>query len=65
MYLFAALVFSGDCSVFPADRSGLTDTLKCFEIKSYEWYPSFVRLQVTGEMNFNWKSKKYQFNQPI
>src|SRR6218665_3237890 len=58
------LVYSGDCPVLPADKSGLADTITCFEITSYEWYPSFVQLRVSGEMNFNWISKKYQFHQP-
>ena len=56
------LAFSGDFPVLPSDMSGLADTIECYKIESYHRYPGFVRLRVLGEMNYNWKYKKYEFN---
>src|SRR6218665_2670980 len=56
------LVFDGDFPVFPSDKSGLAHTIKCQKIEPYDRYPGFIRLRIWGELNFNWKYKKYQFN---
>ena len=57
------LAFSGDFPVLPSDMSGLADNIKCCKIQTYHRYPGFVRLRVWGELNYNWKYKKYEFNQ--
>src|SRR6218665_712283 len=56
------LVFSEEFPVLPRDLSGLASTISCFKIEQYESYPGFVRLQLIGEMNYNWKFKKYEHN---
>ena len=57
------LVFSGDFPVLPSDMSGLADTIQCYKIEPYDLYPGFVRLRLLGKMNYNWKYKKYEFNE--
>src|SRR6218665_1188404 len=52
-----------DFPVLPSDMTGLADTIKYCKIESYHRYPGFVRLRVLGEMNYNWKHKRYEFNQ--
>ena len=42
--------------------SGLSDRIMFFKIEPYHKYPGFVRLRNLGEMNYNWKCKKYEFN---
>src|SRR6218665_1988547 len=59
------LAFSGDFPVLPNDISGLADTINCYEIKSYDEFPGFVRLRPSGEMKYNWKSKEYTFKRNI
>src|SRR6218665_554753 len=56
------LVFSGDSPVLPSDMSGLSETIECYKIEPYERYPGFVRLRYWGEMDYDWKYKKYEFN---
>src|SRR6218665_1013451 len=56
------LVVSGEFPVLPRDLSGLASTIKCFKIEQYDSYPGFVRLRLLGEMNYNWKFKKYEYN---
>src|SRR6218665_677229 len=55
------LVYSGAFPVLPSDFSGLADTIKFLKIEPYDRYPGFVRLRICGEMNYNWKFKKYEF----
>src|SRR5688572_8444917 len=56
------LVFTGDFPVLLGDVSGLSDRIMFFKIEQYHKYPGFVRLGNLGEMNYNWKCKKYEFN---
>ena len=56
------LAFSDHFPVLPSDISGLADTIQCCKIEPYIGYPSFVRLQVLGDMNYDWKNKKYKFS---
>ena len=56
------LAFSGEFLVLPSDVSGLADRIECYKIETYDGYPGFVRLRVWGEMTYNWKYKKYEFN---
>src|SRR6218665_1072145 len=56
------LVFSGEFSVLPSDFSDLAETIICFVSEPYHRYPGFVRLRKFGDMNYNWKLKKYVFN---
>src|SRR6218665_3607112 len=58
------MVFSGNLPVLPSDISGLSDTIRCYEIVSsmYTAFPGFVRLRLLGEMKYNWKKKEYKFN---
>ena len=56
------LAFSGDFPVLPSDLGGLADTIKCYKIEPYDRYPGFVRLREWGEINYNWKVKKYEIN---
>src|SRR6218665_1774459 len=56
------LVFSGEFPVLPSDVSGLVDLIKCYKIEPYDRYPGFARLKFWGEMNYNWKYKKYEFH---
>src|SRR5688572_17754883 len=56
------LGFSGDFPVLPCDISGLADTIKCYRIETYDICPGFVRLRDIGETIFNWKYKKYEYN---
>src|SRR6218665_554928 len=55
------LAFREDIPILPADVSRLNDTIKCFKIVPYLEYPGFVRLQFFGEMNYNWRYKKFKF----
>src|SRR5688572_29190703 len=55
------LATTGDFPVLPNDLSGLSDRIMFFKIEPYHRYPGFVRLQKLGEMNYNWKCKKYEF----
>src|SRR6218665_1809696 len=57
------LAFSGNIPVLPNDVSGLADSIECFKIESYKRDPSFVQLLFVGKMKYNWKHKKYEFNQ--
>src|SRR6218665_211046 len=64
-YLFTnsdKLVFGGEFPLLPSDLSGLTEAIECFMIEPYNSYPGFVRLRILGDMNYNWKLKKYVFN---
>src|SRR6218665_1536789 len=56
------MVFSGNFPVLPSDISGLSDTIRCYEIVSsmYKAFPGFVRLRLLGEMKYNWKKKEYK-----
>src|SRR6218665_520054 len=56
------LVIDENLSVYPGDRSGLAETVICYKIEPYDRYPGFVRLRIWGEMTFNWKCNKYDFN---
>jgi len=47
------LAFSGEHLVLPSDPSGLSDTIKCYKIETYNRYPGFIRLRLWGEMNYN------------
>ena len=42
--------------------SDLSDTIECYKIVPYHQYPSFVRLRLLGNMNYNWKRKIYEFS---
>ena len=55
------LAFEEDFPVFSQDVSVLADAIKCYKIEPYPQYPGFVRLQVLGNMNFNWRYKIYEF----
>src|SRR6218665_636662 len=59
------LAFSGDFPVLPNDVSGLADTIECYEIKSYDEFPGFVRFLYSGELKYNWKHKEYTFNRTV
>src|SRR6218665_60225 len=59
------LAFSGDFPVLPNDISGLADTIRCYEIESYDEFPGFVRFLYSGELKYNWKHKEYTFKRNI
>src|SRR5688572_15865780 len=56
------LAFTGDFPVLPSDMSGLSESIMLCKIEPYHKYPGFVRLRDLGDMNYNWKCKKYEFN---
>src|SRR6218665_1607661 len=56
------LVVTGDFPVLPGHMGGLADTIKCFKIEPYDRYPGFIRLQIFGEMNYDWNCNSYTFN---
>src|SRR6218665_1394771 len=56
------LAFSGEFPVLPRDFSGLVEKIEGYKIESNDRYPGFVRLKFWGEMNYNWKSTRYEFN---
>src|SRR6218665_1428007 len=53
------LAFNDDVPVLPTDFSGLVDTIVCLQIVSHQGYPGFVRLQILGQLNYDWKHKQY------
>ena len=53
------LAFTDDVPVMVNDVSSLFDKIECYKIESYYRYPSFVRLQFLGEMDYNWNCKQY------
>ena len=59
------LAFTGDFPVLPNDFSGLSDRIMFCKIEPYHKYPGFVLLRNFGEINFNWKCKKYEFNYTV
>jgi|SRR6218665_581328 len=59
------LSFSGDIPVLPSDRSGLVDSINCYEIVSYREFPGFVRLRHFGELMYNWKHMEYKLKRKI
>src|SRR6218665_866164 len=56
------LVFSGESVVLPSDMSSLPDWIMCFRIEPNDRYPGFGLLRVWGELIYNWKYHKYEFN---
>src|SRR6218665_1182929 len=46
----------------PTDVRLLHETIHCCKIESCLKYPGFVRLRVYGLLNYNWKYKKYEFD---
>src|SRR6218665_3407683 len=56
------LAYSGDFPLLPSDMSGLADTIQCYKIEPYQRYQGFARLRFSGEMIYNWKNKRYEFN---
>src|SRR6218665_2139265 len=59
------LAFSGDFPVLPSDISCLADTIRCYQIKPYPGFRSFVRLRNFGEMKYNWKQKEFKVKRNI
>ena len=56
------LAFTGDFPELPSDVSCLSDSIKCYQIEPHLAYPGFVRLRYFGEVDYNWKYKKFKFN---
>ena len=45
--------------------SGLGGTIKCYRIEEYDRYPGFVRLRHWGQMEYNWKHKRYELEHTV
>src|SRR6218665_1086455 len=56
------LAYVGDVPMLPSDRTGLPERIRCYKIVSSHKYPGFIRLRKLGEMNYNWKHERYEFN---
>src|SRR6218665_3362732 len=56
------LAFNEDFPALPSDMSGLSDRITCHKIEPYDIYPGFVRLRIRGEVTYNWKYNRYEFN---